>query len=218
MHNRRPATPRRWPAIQHLATGLAAKNTDPNVISLWGLLGGLFAGAAFAATTSSPTDRWWWLLAALLLMFRGVCNILDGLVAVEGGRRSAIGGIYNDAPDRLSDLTILIGLGCAAGGLPLMGCLAAVGAVTTAYVRELGVALGAPADYGGLMGKSARVYWLLALCAAGIIAPQGISRFGDQDYGLPAIVLAIIVAGTIETCASRLTRLSRFLRHQEPAH
>ena len=38
-----------------------------------------------------------------------LANLLDGLVAVEGGRRSPTGELFNEVPDRVSDVLVLAG-------------------------------------------------------------------------------------------------------------
>jgi phosphatidylglycerophosphate synthase len=52
-----------------------------------------------------------WFGAAACIQFRLLCNLLDGMVAVEGGKGSVTGPIYNEAPDRIADVLILIGAG-----------------------------------------------------------------------------------------------------------
>lgn len=70
---------------------------------------------------------------------RLICNLLDGMVAVEGGLRSPVGAVFNDLPDRVSDSLILIGAGYGLAGFityaPQLGWAAALMAVMTAYVR-----------------------------------------------------------------------------------
>ena len=51
----------------------------------------LSAGAAW---------RGWLVLAALGIQLRLLCNMLDGMVAVEHGRATPVGALYNDVPDR----------------------------------------------------------------------------------------------------------------------
>jgi len=40
-----------------------------------------------------------------------VCNLLDGMVAIEGGLKTPAGELFNDVPDRISDPLILVGAG-----------------------------------------------------------------------------------------------------------
>lgn len=83
------------------------------------------------------------IIAALMAPLRLLLNMLDGMVAVEGGKRSPVGDLFNEVPDRLADLLFLAGAGYAAaaihGGITI-GWVAASLAVLTAYVRSLGAA------------------------------------------------------------------------------
>jgi len=65
------------------------------------------------------------------------------MVAIASGTASPVGELYNDVPDRFSDAATFIGLGFAAGGYPMLGWIAAILAIMTAYVRILGKSLSA---------------------------------------------------------------------------
>ena len=56
--------------------------------------------------------------------------------------KAACGNRYNEVPDRIADLIILIAAGFAVGGSPTVGLLAAVVAVFVAYVRTMGASVG----------------------------------------------------------------------------
>jgi phosphatidylglycerophosphate synthase len=90
--------------------------------------------------------------AALGVQLRLLCNLFDGMVAVEGGFRTKSGEIFNELPDRFADAFILIGAGYAAkevqGGL-VLGWSAAVLAIITAYVRTLGATAGPDSVFSG---------------------------------------------------------------------
>ena len=92
--------------------------------------------------------------AALFIQLRLLCNLFDGMVAIEGGLASKDGPFWNEFPDRVADILILVGAGLACGFVAL-GWAAACMAVLTAYVRELGRAVNVPADYRGPMAKQA---------------------------------------------------------------
>ena len=47
---------------------------------------------------------------------RLLCNLFDGMVAIEGGKKSANGDLYNDMPDRFADALFIIPVGYVAGG------------------------------------------------------------------------------------------------------
>src|SRR6185436_8826335 len=109
----------------------------PNAISVASVVFAAGAGASFIATahTDGPTQRLLWLGGGLGVAARALCNVFDGIVAVETGRASPLGELYNEVPDRFSDVFYLCGLGYAAGGSPMLGWLAAATALLTAYAR-----------------------------------------------------------------------------------
>ena len=85
-----------------------------------------------------------------------LCNLLDGMVAIEGSKSTATGALFNEIPDRLADPLFLVPLGYASG-YPWLGWLAALLAVLTAYVRVLGGTLGQPQDFDGILPKQRRM-------------------------------------------------------------
>ena len=95
-------------------------------------------------------------------------NLLDGMVAIEGGKSTPSGALFNEIPDRVADPLFLVPLGYAAG-YSWLGWLAALLAVLTAYIRVLGGALGQQQDFGGILPKQRRMAVLtIALLAAAI--------------------------------------------------
>jgi phosphatidylglycerophosphate synthase len=87
-------------------------------------------------------------LAAVGVQLRLLANMFDGMVAIETGRTSAVGELYNEVPDRVSDTAVLVGAGYAAGGCPVLGYVAALLAVFIAYVRAQGRVAGASQENG----------------------------------------------------------------------
>lgn len=176
----------------------------------------MLAGGALAATPHAEPvwARVLFLIAAVLIQLRLLANMFDGMVAIESGRLSPLGELYNDVPDRISDAATLIGLGYAAGGWPEMGYLAAVLAVLTAYVRAVGKAAGAGSDFRGPMAKQQRMF--LATVAGVYMAAAPASwrpTWGpDHRWGLAAAVLALIAAGSAWTSARRIRGVAMKLR------
>ena len=87
---------------------------------------------------------------------RLLCNLFDGMVAVEGGKQSAIGSLYNEFPDHVADSLLIVGLGYAIGQSDL-GWFAALAAALTAYVRVFGGSLGLTQSFMGPMAKQHRM-------------------------------------------------------------
>jgi phosphatidylglycerophosphate synthase len=131
------------------------------------------------------------LVAAAAVQGRLLCNLLDGMVAVEGGMKEKDGAFWNEFPDRVSDILILGGLGIAAGR-PGLGFFVAALAVTAAYVRELARANGGEADYGGPMAKQHRMAAVTAVAVIGAFWPLWGNGYWLITTGLWLIALATI--------------------------
>jgi len=202
------AAPRRVLATRNaawahaIAHTLARTGATPNGVSTAGVAVAAAAAAALAlAPAASPAARPWLLAAAAVgIQVRLLCNLLDGMLAVEEGLKSATGEIYNDLPDRIADVLILVGAGYAAGS-PSLGWAAAVCAVLTAYVRVLAGSLRATQRFVGPMAKQHRMFTL----TVGAIAAAAEARLALPPRAI-AVALATIAAGSVVT-AIRRTRL-----------
>jgi phosphatidylglycerophosphate synthase len=150
----------------------------------------------------------------VLIQLRLLANLLDGMVAIESGKASPVGELYNEVPDRVSDAVILIGAGSAVGGDVVLGFGAACVAVFTAYVRAMGKAAGAPQDYGGPMAKPHRMFVLSVIAVYLALAPADWQPgFGNPPTrGIVAAALALIIVGGIVTALRRLWRSAAFLK------
>ena len=148
-----------------------------------------------------------WLLGAAGAQLRLQANLLDGMVAIAGGKASAVGELYNEVPDRISDPAIFIGLGYAAGASPWLGWLAALLAVLTAYVRVLGKSVGAGSDFRGPMAKQQRMFVVTVLCVLFAILPAAWLCWQPVN-----VALAVICAGSAWTASRRLASIAKKLR------
>lgn len=208
--NRRPLKTRGASWAQGLASTLARAGLSPDAISAGSVLFAVLGCALFVMAGSAAGMARGGLLigAGVCIQLRLVCNLLDGMVAVEHGKGGPSGPIWNELPDRIADALFLVGAGyCAsASGLALgvpLGWAAAVLAVLTAYIRELGRGLGFPADFSGPMAKPHRMAALTATCAVAAFEPL----WGWQGQAL-VVGLAIIGLGTIWTAARRTRTLA----------
>jgi phosphatidylglycerophosphate synthase len=202
--NRRPIAARDTGWARAIAARLVRTKITPNQISMASVL---FAAIGAAALV------WWpgiggYLLCAICIQLRLLCNLFDGLVAVEGGKASPLGRIYNEFPDRITDTLFIVALGYAAD-MPWLGWLGALFAVGTAYVRVFGGSLGLVQDFRGPVAKQQRMA-LLTLGCLGAIAE---SFFHTQHYSLIAAAV-LIAAGSLLTCAARTRAIVAQLRGQ----
>lgn len=214
LENRRPLKVRDTGWAKDFAARLAKAHVTPDLISLLSVVFAVL-GAAFLAMAGvlPPIPRaLLLLLAAACIQSRLVCNLLDGMVAVEHGKGSSSGPIWNELPDRFSDAMLLIGAGFLLAGLgwrigSSLGWVAAILAVITAYVRELGRGFGFPADFTGPMAKPQRMAALTVACVLSALEP-----LWNGAGQMMLVVMAIIVVGTGWTIARRVSNLAAGLK------
>lgn len=170
--NRRPLASRETRWARALSASLAARGLSPNAISAFSVVAAAAGGGAFWASGGAEGAARVLLLltAAAACQVRLLCNLMDGLVAVEAGRQTPDGPFWNEVPDRAADILILVGAGLAAGA-PALGWAAAAMAVLTAYVREFGRASGLPADYRGPMAKPHRMAAVTLAALLAVLEP-----------------------------------------------
>ena len=211
------ATPRRelrtrnagWARL--LARQLARLGVRPNAVSTASIV---FAGLAGLCLAISPAAGGGgraalFLVAAALVQMRLLCNLLDGMLAVEHGLATRNGLLYNEIPDRIADVIVLAGAGYATGSATwgaALGWTAAALALFTAYIRVLAGSLGVTQSFAGPMAKQHRMF---------IITVVAMASAAEAWLGLPMrampIGLAIVVFGAIVTIARRIHRMSREL-------
>lgn len=207
---RRPLKSRDTKWARAIAGGLARAGIRPNVISVAGTLFAAGAGISLGLA-GNATQAWHWsallILAVCGMQFRLLCNLFDGMVAIEGGFKTSAGEIFNELPDRFSDAFIFIG---AAYSVPdfvwtrELAWAAAVLSVTTAYVRALGASMGAGQQFVGPMAKQQRMGIMTAACVIGAFAPL----WPTLSWIIP-LVLALVVIGCVVTIFRRCHRIAR---------
>ncbi len=213
VENRRPLKVRDVGLVTQFARWLSQKSITPNHISLLSIVFAVFAAAGFIATlyTDGFAKFSSFILAALFIQGRLLCNLFDGLVAVEGGKSTPSGELFNDIPDRISDPLIIIAAGysvvCVSYG-DVLGWCGALLAVLTAYVRTLAVSIHAPANFMGPMAKQHRMALLTFACIATAIE----QIWFEHDYVM-VIALVILNIGTLITVWCRTAIAYRYLEN-----
>jgi len=220
--SRRPIKAResRWAA--KVAAALARVPVKPNTISIFSAVFAAIAGACFAATacprvTCAPSSAI--IVAALFIcgaacaQLRLLCNLFDGMVAVEGGFKTKSGEVFNELPDRFADAFILIGLGYAASAASsaTLGYIAAVLAVITAYVRALGASSGAGQNFMGPMAKQHR---MAVVTIAAIVCAAAAFWSWHAHAQVATLALAIMIAGMLVTIVRRARWVIRTLENK----
>ncbi|MDJ0642954.1 MAG: CDP-alcohol phosphatidyltransferase family protein [Erythrobacter sp.] len=211
VENRRPLKTRGASWAGALAKALGATGLTPNAVSTIGIG---FAALGAWCFIAAPGNAWLWLGAAIGIQLRLLANMLDGMIAVEGGKSSPTGALYNEVPDRIEDALLLVAAGYAAG-IPELGYGATILAFGTAYLRATGGALGFPQDFVGPLAKQHRMF-VLTVGAIGCMfysAPV----IGSFVFSGPPLLLGalwIIIVGSALTCVIRTVRIARLLKQR----
>ena len=200
---RRPLSSRNTAWARWLARRLAASTITPNQISL-ASIGFALIGGLLMLRPDWPVAL---VLAALCIQLRLLCNLIDGMVAVEGGKGTPEGALYNEIPDRVADSLFLIAAGYGIG-LPALGWCAALLAAITAYIRVLGGSLGQPQDFRGPQAKPHRMALLTLACLLGAFEA---SQWGTQAWAM-RVGLVLIALGSAWTCVARTLAIAARLR------
>ena len=218
---RRPMKARELSACHRIAAALHQAGITPNQVSVAGLFAGLGVGIALIMTSLAEDSfmvQVCWALTIVGILLRGACNILDGVLAVECGQSTPAGHLYNEVPDRVSDVAMLVGAGYALGGKPELGWAAAVIALFVAYVRVQMDVAGARQSFGGPMAKPARIATVALAALTCLFAPQFSHDLIDHSGGWGPVswALAAIVLGGSITAIRRLGIGARELQTWQP--
>lgn len=209
--NRRPLASRQSGWANRIAAALAKTALTPNQISQASMFMAAISGAAFygsAQTDEHGLRAALLFCAALFCQLRLLCNLFDGMLAIEAGKSAPDGPFWNEFPDRIADILILVGAGYAAGD-PILGWAAAAFAILTAYIRELGSANGMSPDFSGPMAKPHRM--AVVTLAAVIAAAEPLWDGGGEVLTLTLWIVAI---GAALTSLRRCLHLRRWLNNR----
>jgi phosphatidylglycerophosphate synthase len=175
------------------------------------LLGAVSIGyGRFADSISAEVGAF--MLGAVFIQLRLLANMLDGMVAVEGGRGGPLGNLYNEFPDRIEDIVLIVSAGYAAtaSGWPfaeIVGWTACVLALLVAYIRALAAGIGGGHPFHGPMAKPHRMFLLTCGClVAAATAQTGMA--GQVLF----VTLVMMILGMAITLIRRLGAVSRVLR------
>ena len=203
--DRRPIAARDSAWARSVTGALARTSITPNRISCVSVLFALLGATALLLMTG-PLGK---LLCAACIVLRLLCNMFDGMVAVEGGKGTPAGALFNEIPDRLADSLFLVALGYVAM-LPWLGWLCALLAALTAYVRVLGGSLGLAQDFRGPMAKPHRMWLLVATLLLAATVPR-------WSHELMLGGASLIAAGSALTCVTRSRAIALCLRSSNAA-
>jgi phosphatidylglycerophosphate synthase len=199
--SRRPLKTRSRTWAKKAAALLASTNISPNQISVVSVV----IAAVGTAALLLETNAIGLIICAICIQLRLLCNLLDGMVAIEGGKQSPLGMLYNEFPDRIADSLLLVALGYAIS-LPWLGWFGALAAMATAYIRVFGGALGLVQDFRGPMAKQHRMAIMTAGCLAGALEAIVLKT----NYALIVAACAIAL-GAVITCITRTMAIAKQL-------
>jgi phosphatidylglycerophosphate synthase len=200
--NRRPLTSRSTVWARYLTQVLIRAGVSPNAISVISVGFGA-AGAALLILRPGVVSL---LVFALCVQLRLLCNLLDGMVAIEGQRQSKTGALFNEVPDRLADSMFIVAVGYVIG-VPALGWFGALAAAVTAYIRVLGGSIGLPQDFRGPMAKPHRMAVLTVACVLGAA-----EWWLWQTQWALLLAAWIVAVGSVITCITRLLAIARQLQ------
>ncbi|BCX67406.1 CDP-alcohol phosphatidyltransferase family protein [Pseudomonas izuensis] len=200
--NRRPIKARSAGWAKRITDLLVKRDISPNQISV----ASVFFALAGAIALSIDNGVIGSICCAVGIQLRLLCNLFDGMVAIEGGKQSDIGSLYNEFPDRIADSLLIVGLGYAVAQ-PGLGWFAALAAALTAYVRVFGGSIGLKQSFMGPMAKQHR----MALMTAGLLL-NAIEAHVYGTHYLLLLTLIVIAIGAAATCVTRTLAIARQLK------
>ena len=171
-----------------IGRGLARLGLSPNALTVIGFL--IACVAALAAGAQ------WWLLAGFLVIFGGIFDMFDGMVARATGKVSKAGAFMDSTFDRWGEGVVYVGItaGCLFAGYDL-GAILAAGAMTSAfmvsYARARSESLGfAPGKGMANVGLAPREVRLVILAAGVALAGVNLAILGFT-LGLIVVLASI---------------------------
>ena len=180
----------RW--LRPLVEGLAARRTNPDLLSALAVVVAALGGACLALAGSVPLLL---LVVPFLAAARLVLNILDVAVARLSGAQRPMGELWNELGDRVADV-LFIGGSAFHPAVDARLVLAAVaGALLASYAGIAARAAGGARQYTGIMSKPGR---MVVLAVAAPLA------WLTLDSRWLNVGLAIIAVGALITLAQRL--------------
>ena len=200
-----------WP--RQLAFALVRLGVTPNQVSVASVVVAAIGAVALwlCARCDGGREAALFLAAAVCIQLRLLCNLLDGLMAVEGGLKTKSGEIFNEFPDRIADVLFLVSAGYAVAPdceySVAFGYLCAIAALLAAYVRAFGGSLRLEQDFGGPMAKPQRMFALTVACLA-----SAVEAFAVWPHRIMLLALAVIFLGSLVTVGRRTSRIVRLLK------
>jgi len=204
---RRDVSSRNTKWAHKTAVWLTKHNVTPNSISVTSVIFAAIGGGILLSAAFQVAPSFYLIFSAYIVCILGrlLCNLFDGMVAIEGGKKSDNGDLFNDIPDRFADAFLIIPAGYVAGGFAIeLAWLAALLAVMTAYVRWLGAYVKQKHFFNGPMAKQHRMALMIAASVMAIV----LAPFGYLGYSF-LIALIIMNVGLVVTLIRRINFIAQ---------
>ncbi len=131
---------------------------DPDIVSYAAVIVAAGTGWCFFKAAESP----YLLIVAILLTFlRMTLNTIDGVMAIQRGKKTLTGEIVNALPDRYSDILVVGGIILSPLCRDWLGLIALASVFLVSYTGMLGKAIGVSWQHQGPMGKVERMITMM---------------------------------------------------------
>ena len=138
----------------------------------------------------SNRNVWFLILIPIIAFVRTALNALDGLVARKlKVKNQKFGEVLNEFIDRLSDVAIFIGLALTSYANFYLGSFAIIVILLNSYLSILSKAAGGARQYGGIMGKADRMFWLSVASILVLIT----GKFEIMNYLFVFLIVTTII-------------------------
>lgn len=202
---RRPLNSRDTGWAKLLARKIAGAGISPNMISVMSVIFSILGFLSFININNNL--QLYLFLSALCIQLRLLCNLFDGMVAVEYNKATSMGEVYNDLPDRIADVFFIMGAGlyCKSQFYGMeIAWLASLFAVMTAYIRVLGHSVGTSSFFSGPMAKPHRMFTLTVACLV-----EMTTIYLPLQINFIYFALWIILVGSLVTCVRRVLLIKK---------
>ncbi|MBM3292312.1 CDP-alcohol phosphatidyltransferase family protein [Candidatus Bathyarchaeota archaeon] len=164
---------------------LISLGITPNMVTVAGLVASLLA-AWFYSLGSQGSNI---LIAGLLVLFSGLLDAIDGVVARVSGKVTVFGGFFDSVSDRYSDALVLAGVTVSGLCNIYAGVAAIIGSLMVSYARAKSESSGIAMASIGIAERAER---MILLAIFSFIALYNLEFLG---YGI--IILGILANFTV---------------------
>ena len=172
----------------------------PNIVSVLSMAFAIIAGICYYFSYLCPINKLIYLMLALVfVILNSFSDAVDGVMARQNGMQSNKGDFLDHVIDRYADTIIICGIFFAGYVHWMIGVVAITGVLITSYIGTQAQAVGIERDYGGIMGRADRLFFIFIANIVNIIYPHEI--YGLQALGLVIVIIAI---------TSHITAIQRF--------